>query len=115
VAPRSLGYIFYAFLESPGNPFDGIDNDGDNENSTISAPFFEETDFFARTIEAGEKIILIDKETFERSEFFVPGDTITVYSMDVPFFIEPGVTELVEGNIDFSTDRKCLCKCYRWD
>ncbi|MDX1701612.1 MAG: hypothetical protein R3250_13385, partial [Melioribacteraceae bacterium] len=26
--PDEVGYIAYAFLESPGNPFDGIDNDG---------------------------------------------------------------------------------------
>ncbi len=101
--PSEVGYIFYAFLESPGNPFDGIDNDNDDVPFTISAPFFEESDFLARTIAPGEKIILIDKETFERTEFFVPGDTITVYSMGVPFFIEPGVTEVVEGNTNVTT------------
>jgi hypothetical protein len=101
--PSAVGYIFYAFLESPGNPFDGIDNDGDNENFTISAPFFEASDFLARTIEPGEKIILIDKETFNRTEFSVGSDTITVYSLGVPFFIEPGVTEVVEGNTDAAT------------
>ena len=101
--PTAVGYIFYAFLESPGNPFDGIDNDGDNKEFALNAPFFSENDFVERTITAGEKIILIDKNTFERSDFFVPNDTVTVYSMGVPFFIEPGVTKLVEGNINFSS------------
>lgn len=100
--PSAVGYIFYAFMESPGNPFDGIDNDGDNLNFTLNAPYFEETDFSPRLINAGDKIILIDRTTFERTSFIVPNDTITVYSMGVPFFIEPGVTELVEGNFDFS-------------
>jgi hypothetical protein len=101
--PSAVGYIFYAFLESPGNPFDGIDNDNDDEPFTISAPFFEANDFLARTISAGEKIMLINRESFERTEFIVPADTVTVYSMDVPFFIEPGVTEVVEGNINVIT------------
>ncbi len=101
--PSAVGYIFYAFLESPGNPFDGIDNDGDNANFTLNAPYFEETDFEVRTINAGEKIILIDKDTFDRTEFTVPGDTVTVYSMEVPFFIQPGVTTVVEGDINFIT------------
>ena len=57
----------------------------------------------ARTIEPGEKIILIEKETFDRTEFFVGSDTITVYSLGVPFFIEPGVTEVLEGNTDAAT------------
>lgn len=101
--PTAVGYIFYAFLESPGNPFDGVDNDGDNNNFTINAPYFEDMDFAAHTINAGEKIVLINRETFERSDFIVPNDTVTVYSMGVPFFIEPGVTQVVEGNRNISS------------
>ena len=101
--PSAVGYILYAFLESPGNPYDGVDNDADNKNFEINAPFFEESDFSPKTINSGDKIILIDKITFERTEFTVPADTITVYSMGVPFFINPGTTQLVEGNYDFST------------
>ena len=101
--PSAVGYILYAFLESPGNPYDGVDNDADNKNFEINAPFFVESDFSPRTINSGDKIILIDKTTFDRTEFTVPADTITVYSMGVPFFINPGTTQLVEGNYDFST------------
>lgn len=101
--PSAVGYILYAFLESPGNHFDGIDNDADNIDVAINAPFFDQNDFSPRTITAGQKIILIDKNTFERTDFIVPSDTVTVYSMGVPFFLEPGVTQLVEGNINFST------------
>ena len=98
--PSAVGYIFYAFLESPGNPFDGIDNDGDNEPFSINAPFFDLPDFALRTINAGDKIMLINRETFERTSFTVPNDTITVYSMNVPFFINPGSTQLTEGVTD---------------
>ena len=37
------GRIF--LLESPGNPYDGIDNDGDYQKSGFSAPLFTEEDF----------------------------------------------------------------------
>lgn len=96
--PTQVGYISYAFLESPGNPFDGVDNDGDNENFGTS-PYFEEADFSTRTINAGDKLILIDQATFERSEITMPNDTITVQSMGASFFLEPGVTQLREGNL----------------
>jgi len=101
--PFAVGYIGYAFLESPGNPFDGIDNDGDNVNFSQVAPYFTEADFQPRTINAGDKLILIDKNTYARSSMIMPNDTITVYSMGVPFFLKPGVTKLVEGNYDPAT------------
>lgn len=57
-----------------------------------------ESDFQPRTIQAGQKVVLIDKNTFQRSTFTIPNDTVTVYSMEVPFFIQPGVTQLREGD-----------------
>jgi hypothetical protein len=103
--PTAVGYIAYAFLESPGNPFDGIDNDGDNDSTIYSptASYFAEADFAPRTVRAGDRLVLIDKNTFARSLFTMPNDTITVYSMGVPFFLEPNVTVLSEGNINITT------------
>lgn len=102
--PYAVGYIAYAFLESPGNEFDGIDNDGDNDIGydcfTATAKYFTEADFAPRVVQAGDKLILIDRETFQRTPFIMPNDTITVYSMGVPFFLEPGVTVLAEGNFN---------------
>ena len=98
--PFAVGYIAYAFLESPGNPYDGIDNDGDNSKFSGSAPYFTAQDFQPRTIKAGDKLVLIDKKTFQRTTFTMPNDTVTVYSMGIPFFLEPNKTSLVEGNID---------------
>lgn len=104
--PTQVGYIAYAFLESPGNGFDGIDNDGDNA-LVGSANYFTADDFKSvnevSAINAGDQLILIDKETFNRSSFTMPNDTVTVKSMGVNFFLQPGVTKLVEGNINVNT------------
>lgn len=100
--PTQVGYIAYAFLESPGNEYDGIDNDADNDNGydcySTFATNFVEADFQPRTVQAGQKLVLIDKNTFQRTAFTMPNDTVTVYSMGVPFFLQPGVTQLREGD-----------------
>lgn len=105
--PTAVGYIAYAFLESPGNEFDGIDNDGDNDEGyscfAATANYFDSTSFQPKTVQAGDKLVLINKDTFERTVVTMPNDTITVYSMGVPFFLEPGVTVLVEGNFNTQT------------
>lgn len=97
--PDEVGYIAYAFLESPGNQFDGIDNDGDNIDFT-NASFFSESDFSPRTINSGDKIVLIDPVTFVREHFTVPSSTVTVSSLGKDFEIIPGTTVLVEGNME---------------
>ncbi len=70
--PTQVGYIAYAFLESPGNGFDGIDNDGDNADVGL-ASFFAAEDFpgvnEVPAIASGDNLILIDKNTFERTTF----------------------------------------------
>ena len=95
--PSDVGVLAYAFLESPGNPFDGIDNDADNRNFDGSAPYFDGVSFLPRTVQAGDKLILIDPVTFARSEFIVPNTQVTVQSMGKSFTINPGVTTLTEG------------------
>jgi len=97
--PSDVGYIGYAFLESPGNPYDGIDNDGDNKTITSSAPFFTPADFEPRTVHSGDKLVLIDKNTYKRSLYTMPDYPVTVNSMGVDFYLVPDTTELVEGNI----------------
>jgi hypothetical protein len=105
--PTQVGYIAYAFLESPGNEYDGIDNDADNDKGyDCFSPFatkFVEADFNPRTVQAGQKLVLIDKDTYQRTVFTMPNDTVTVYSMGVPFFLQPGVTQLAEGNFNQQT------------
>jgi hypothetical protein len=113
--PNQVGYIAYAFLESPGNGVDGIDNDADELDGV--SPEFVANDFPGLTpfvgqdlippvnaIAAGDKLVLIDKDTFQRTLFTMPNDTVTVTSMGVKFFLRPGVTKLIEGNVDQITN-----------
>lgn len=104
--PTQVGYIAYAFLESPGNGFDGIDNDGDDKSDGAS-PYFIEDDFLnlvdKAPVAAGEELVLIDKNTYERSIFTMPNDTVTVTSLGTQFFLQPGITKLVEGDINAVT------------
>ena len=103
---QKVGYVGYAFLESPGNPFDGIDNDDDdniepgrNLSYTPSAPKFVSSDFDSVKYNAGDKVVLINPNTYERTLHTVTATTDTVYSLGVRFIIEPGATYFREGNI----------------
>ncbi|MGE5364543.1 MAG: hypothetical protein ACM3SM_10455 [Bacteroidota bacterium] len=97
--PGAVGYIGYAFLESPGNQFDGIDNDGD----AASAPVFTEQDFQPHTVKAGEKLVLIDKATYKRSTFIMPSNPVTVTSLGNLFRLVPDSTILEEGNMQITS------------
>ncbi|MFA6979523.1 MAG: hypothetical protein WC209_09395 [Ignavibacteriaceae bacterium] len=96
--PRNeVGYIAYSFLESPGNKYDGIDNDGDSRGND---PYFTADDFNERTIHSGQKLILIDRNNYQRSEFIMPNYTINVGSLGKTFRLVPDSTILAEGNLD---------------
>jgi len=66
-----------AFLESPGNGIDGIDNDGDALNGP--GPTVSEALFAPKTINFGDQIVTIDYETFERTLTTMP-DSIVIQS-----------------------------------
>lgn len=81
---RNVGLVGYAFLESPGNSVDWLDNDGDSQ-AEASAPRLTEallTEWLEtpRTLVAGENVIAIDYNDpwFTRHVVRVPapGDTI---------------------------------------
>jgi len=98
-----VGMVGYAFLESPGNPFDGIDNDGDADSSAagIGARQFTQADFDSSTISAGASIILI-AEDFTRSTYVVPNrDSVRIFTRGLKdsIWIYPGRTRVVEGNV----------------
>ncbi|MCK9210869.1 MAG: hypothetical protein M0P61_08555 [Ignavibacteriaceae bacterium] len=94
---QKVGYVGYAFLESPGNPFDGIDNDDDDPNP--NAKTFVKADFDSVVYKTGDVVVLIDPVTYVRSLHTVKATKDTVYSMGVQFIINPGVTKFREGNI----------------
>ncbi|MDT3694936.1 MAG: hypothetical protein ROY99_01005 [Ignavibacterium sp.] len=84
---QKVGYVGYSFLESPGNPFDGIDNDDDSKSPS---PSFVQSDFDSVTYTVGSVIVLIDPQTYERSLYTISSLPDTVTSMGVQFIIESG-------------------------
>ncbi len=122
----NIGYAGYAYLESPGNGFDGIDNDNDAVDP--SSPVFQESDFTfnssansyvaTRTLhrtDAGtnpnwpdNKIILINPDTYVRTVVDLDtllksaNDTAIVYSLGVAYKIYDGETlfEIPNNGLD---------------
>lgn len=100
-----VGMVGYAFLESPGNPYDGIDNDGDYDVVPITSAvsLFEEESFDSTLINVGDKVILIS-EKYERTEYTIPSQaTVEVETLGNTITITPGVTKLAEGNVILDT------------
>jgi hypothetical protein len=99
-----VGYFGFSFLESPGNDFDGIDNDGDSDRLRIDGlPFvapeyrgdgnvFTAADFEPRVIQPGDPLVLIDPVTFHRTWVYMPNRDTTVYSQGVRYDLYPGIT-----------------------
>jgi hypothetical protein len=98
-----VGMVGYAFLESPGNPFDGVDNDGDADSAAVGrvAPQFASTSFDSTLLARGSRIVLI-RDDFSRVLYTVPNvDSVKVKTrgMRDSIWIYPGKTKVVEGNI----------------
>ena len=85
-----LGAVKY--IETPGNQFDGIDNDGDSDlypdllggitgNSEERVPLFTATEFESKRLRPGDKIVLIDSLTFERRVIEYPAGGGTVKTL----------------------------------
>jgi hypothetical protein len=100
-----VGMVGYAFLESPGNQFDGIDNDNDAEKNFTSASLFEETDFDTVFIEVGSQVVTIDDD-FERTIITIGSNDTTVVSQGRSITLRPGITKLVEGNIELNLQNR---------
>ena len=83
-----VGLIGGAFCESPGNPHDGIDNDGDASNG--SGGIITEAMFAERTLRAGEQIVVIDYQTFGRTLTTLPNDTLRIMYQNVEHKFWPG-------------------------
>ncbi|MFH0990864.1 MAG: hypothetical protein V1799_12695 [bacterium] len=96
-----IGMVGYAFLESPGNPYDGIDNDGDADSSLIGlgAPKFAESDFDSTLIRPNSQIVLINDD-FSRVLYRVPAvDSVRITTRGLTQWIKPGKTKVAEGNL----------------
>jgi hypothetical protein len=96
-----VGMVGYAFLESPGNGYDGIDNDGDADSVALSltAPYFTQSRFDSTLIRPGARIVLI-RDDFSRTIYTVPNvDTVSVYTRGLRVLLRPGITKVAEGNV----------------
>lgn len=95
-----VGYYGAAFLESPGNPFDGIDNDYDAVDG--SGGIIDESMFATTTLVSGQNIVLIDYDTYERRIIPMPDDTLFIKYNDKVLNFHPGqdVTEVEHNLID---------------
>ncbi|MDR3628533.1 MAG: hypothetical protein P4L45_16930 [Ignavibacteriaceae bacterium] len=122
----NMGYAGYAYLESPGNGFDGIDNDNDAVDASSSA--FQSGDFtyssqlgtytLARTLHRNDagtntnwpanEIILIDPGTYNRTIVMLDTllhtiyDTVYVSSLGQQYKIYDGavLSEVVNNGLD---------------
>ena len=93
-----VGYFGGAFLESPGNPYDGIDNDGDGNMGP--GPVIDEAMFEPTTLQEGQDIIIIDYVTFERKQDVMGGDTLRIPYQDLVYKFWPGkVLEEIPNNL----------------
>jgi hypothetical protein len=89
-----VGVASLKYIETPGNQVNGIDDDGDsdlNENSDLLAmingdpeiviPHFTANDFTSRFISPGDKIVLIEPNTYDRTITTYPAGGGTVQSL----------------------------------
>lgn len=95
-----VGILGYAFLESPGNPYDGIDNDGDGLN--FGGPTISESMFTPRSYNVGEQLVLIDYNTYQRTPGTMPSEGVRYKFNGVWKTVLPGqlVSEIPNDNID---------------
>jgi hypothetical protein len=95
-----VGLLGAAFFESPGNPFDGIDNDGDADMG--SGLVITEDTFAPKVINQGDPIILINYSSFERTLSSMPAEGVRISYLGREYHIKPGdlVEELDNDLID---------------
>ncbi len=119
---QPVGYVGYAFMESPGDDFNGLDDDGDADPFTDlglnvdKLPFvnpavagegnvFTAADFMPRVLQAGDPLILIDAKTGERSITYMGDGPTTVVSQGITYNLTPGqaieeATKIIRGQRD---------------
>ncbi|MBN1999569.1 gliding motility-associated C-terminal domain-containing protein [candidate division KSB1 bacterium] len=95
-----VGYFGIALLETPDNANDGIDNDGDGEAG--SGRILTEDIFEPKTLNAGDQVVLIDYETYERTVIPLPADGVKIRYRDIVINKKPGdiVEEIPHNKID---------------
>lgn len=115
----NVGYAGYAFLESPGNSFDGIDNDNDspNDSPVLNPLILDQMTNTGLTYSAGSEVIMIDYDgngidddgdgvidnLFERSIVTMPSDGTLEYTfagVDCTVYANNPYVEIDYNNFD---------------
>ena len=89
------------FWKVPGNPFDGIDNDGDADSSAVGAGAPRSlltTDFDSMVLSVG-KTGCADQRRFHEDALHDPGGRHGPSHARPDAQFTPGVTKVVEGNV----------------
>ena len=105
----NVGRVGYAFLESPGNSVDWIDNDGDSESDSTATPHLTEDVLeemlSSRQLFAGDEVVVIDYEhesgMYPRYVTEVPAqDTLVLYWRNERLKLYDGATVAeIPGNL----------------
>lgn len=105
-----VGVASLKYLETPGNQVNGIDDDGDADDHpeliariagdpNVRIPHFTAADFTPRTIHPGDKIVLIQPETYDRIITTYPVGGGTVQSLGKDYVLPPTGTTLSEDTL----------------
>jgi len=105
-----VGVASLKYIETPGNQVNGIDDDGDADDhpeliamisadSVTAIPHFTASDFAPRTILPGEKIVLIEPETYNRVVTTYPAGGGTVRSLGKDYVLPPGGITVSEDTL----------------
>ncbi|HPN44951.1 MAG TPA: hypothetical protein PLP19_15775, partial [bacterium] len=93
-----VGCQGFAYYESPGNPFDGIDDDDDALNGT--GKLITEELFAPRVINVGDPIVIINYTTFQRTATTMPAEGVTITYLGNSYHWDAGTTfEEVDANL----------------
>lgn len=92
---QKVGYIGYAYLESPGNAYNGIDDDNDCANPNIER--FKASDFdTTQVFKVGDDVVLIDS-LYQRHLAKVQPGVNVFKTLGATITVIPGVTPRREG------------------
>ena len=93
-----VGIAGYAFLESPGNPYDGIDNDGDGSDGPgeiLTTAIFDPISF-----SVGDTVVVINYNSYERSLIPFPADSLVIEKKGQLISFKPGeILEEIPRNL----------------
>ena len=129
-----VGVAAVKYLETPGNQVDGIDNDGDADqfpeliaqiqgDTDTLMPTFTDEDFEPRTLHPGDKIVLIDLETYARIVTRYPENGGAVISMGKEIILpaagislqEDTTSNLIDEDLDGIIDENYSLHRWRYD